>query len=53
MSDHPSSEPWRLACPEGHRSVRSSGRTTYRCDPCGEVFHASDIVDVKTGEVMG
>jgi tRNA(Ile2) C34 agmatinyltransferase TiaS len=52
MTDHPSSEPWRLACPRGHRSIRMSGRSTYRCGACREVYDAAEITDVKTGQVM-
>lgn len=54
MSEHPSSEPWRLACPEGHRSLERNGprAASYRCHACGQTYRDAEITDVKTGRVV-
>lgn len=41
-----SGDPWRLACPEGHRSlcIHSEG---WRCRYCEQVYRRA--VDMKTG----
>lgn len=48
-------DPWRLACPEGHRHVRRMREDTHRsypqthwhCTSCGETYET--VTDLKTG----
>jgi len=46
MTDHPSSEPWRLACLQGHRNLEHSAGGYY-CDTCGAFYPSEQITDVK------
>lgn len=43
------SNPWRYACPEGHRSIQNRANGRYWCQMCEELVNK---VDMKTGQVV-
>lgn len=41
------SEPYRFACPEGHRSVRKQQNGRWECKTCWTSYPADQIIDLK------